>query len=59
MAQKTQTGTLYQPRGMGWEGRWEGVSKGWDICVPIADSFRSLTENDKILKAIILQLKNK
>ena len=28
MAQKTQTGTLYQPRGVGWGGRWEGVSKG-------------------------------
>ena len=28
MAQETQTGALYQPRGMGWEGKWEGVSKG-------------------------------
>ena len=28
MAQETQTGALYQPRGMGWGGRWEGVSKG-------------------------------
>ena len=26
MAQETQTGALYQPRGCG--GRWEGVSKG-------------------------------
>jgi len=25
---KTQTGALYQPRGVGWGGRWEGVSKG-------------------------------
>ena len=28
MAQQTQTGALYQPRGLGWGGRWEGGSKG-------------------------------
>ena len=28
MSQETQIGALYQPRGMGWEGRWEGGSKG-------------------------------
>ena len=28
MTQETQTGTLYQPRGVGWGGRWEGGSKG-------------------------------
>ena len=28
MAQETQTGALYQPRGVGWGGRWEEVSKG-------------------------------
>ena len=28
MAQETQTGALYKPRGVGWEGRWEGGSKG-------------------------------
>ena len=28
MAQGTQTGTLYQSRGMGWGGRGEGGSKG-------------------------------
>ena len=27
MAQETQTGDLYQPRGVGWGGRWEGVSQ--------------------------------
>ena len=27
-SQETPTGALYQPRGMGWEGRWEGGSKG-------------------------------
>ena len=30
MSQETQTGSLYQPRGVGvgWGGRWEGGSKG-------------------------------
>ena len=28
MAQETQKGALYQPRGVGWGGRWEGVFKG-------------------------------
>ena len=27
MAQETQTGALYQSRGVGWDGRWEGGSK--------------------------------
>ena len=38
MAKKTQTGALYQPRRMGWGRRWEGGSKGEDICIPMADS---------------------
>jgi len=28
MAQETQTGALYQPRGVRQGGRWKGVSKG-------------------------------
>ena len=28
MAQETQTGALYQSRGVGWGGRWEVNSKG-------------------------------
>ena len=28
MAQETQTVTLYQPRGVGWGGRWEGGLRG-------------------------------
>ena len=27
MAQETQTGALYQPRGVGWGGKWEGGLK--------------------------------
>ena len=38
MAQETQTGGLYQPRGVRWGVKWEGGSKGRDICIPIADS---------------------
>ena len=28
VAQETKTGALYQPRGVGWGGRWEGDSNG-------------------------------
>ena len=28
MSQETQTGALYQPRGVGWGAIWEGSSKG-------------------------------
>ena len=28
MTQGTQTGFLYQPRGVGWGGRWEGNLRG-------------------------------
>ena len=27
ISQETQRVALYQPRGVGWGGRWEGVSK--------------------------------
>ena len=49
VAQETQTGALYQPRGVGWRGNGREVQKGWDICIPMADSCLGLTENDKIL----------
>ena len=52
MAQETQTGALYQPRGVGWGGRWERGSKGGDTCIPMADSCWGLTT--KFHKAIIL-----
>ena len=49
MAQVTQTGALYQPRGVGWGGDGREVQKAGDICIPTADSCWSLTENSKIL----------
>ena len=38
MAQETQTGVLYQPRVMGWGGKWEGGSKGKGYLLSMADS---------------------
>ena len=53
IAQETQTGALYQPKRVGWGGKWEGdgkeVQKGGDICISMADSCSDLTENNKIL----------
>ena len=37
MAQESQTGVLYQPRGVAWGSRWEGGSKGRGTCIPMAD----------------------
>ena len=51
MSQDTQTGVLYQPRGVGWEGDGREVQKGGDICIPMADSCWGLTENNKILQS--------
>ena len=56
MAQETQRGALYQPRGVGWGGRWERVSKGRDICIPMTDSCWGLTE--KIIKNKLIFFKN-
>ena len=49
MAQETQTGILYQPSGVDGEGAGREVQKGGNICIPVADSCWSLTENSKIL----------
>ena len=49
MAQETQTGALNQSRGVGWEGGGREGQKGGDICTPMVDSCRVLTENSKIL----------
>ena len=39
MAQETQTGALYLPRGVGFgEGDGREVQKGGDICILMADS---------------------
>ena len=38
IAQETQIGALYQPRGVRWGGDGREVPKGGDICIPMADS---------------------
>jgi len=38
VAQETQTGALYQPRRVGWEGHGREFQEGGDICIPMADS---------------------
>ena len=38
MSQETQTGALYQPRGVGWKGEGREVQKGGGICICMADS---------------------
>ena len=35
---KLKQGLCINLEGLGWGGRWEGSSKGGDICVPMADS---------------------
>ena len=57
MAQESEKGALYQPRGVGSGGNFKRETIY--VYIPMADSCWSLTENNKILKAIILQLKNK
>ena len=34
MSQETQTGALYQSRGVGWERDGREVQEGGDICIP-------------------------
>ena len=48
-SQETQTGALYQPRGVDGEGGGMEAQKGGDICIPMADACCGLTENNKIL----------
>ena len=38
VSQETQTGALYQPRGVRRGGTWEEGSNGGDICIPMAGS---------------------
>ena len=61
MAQETQTGALYQPRRVGWGGRWEGASKargymytyGWFMLgfdIKQQNSIKRLAVNKQIFK---------
>ena len=37
MSQETQTGALYQPRGVRWKGDGREVQNGGDICIPMGE----------------------
>ena len=41
---------LGQPRGMGWGGRWEGVSGQGDTHTPVADSCQCMAKTTIIIK---------
>ena len=45
----------------GWDGKGDGreVQKGGDICIPMADSCRGLTEDRKILQSNYRSIKSK
>ena len=58
ISQETHTGTLYQPRGVGWGGRWKGVSKGRGYMYTYAAIGIHVDvgqKTAKLCKAIILQ----
>ena len=57
MAQETQTGALYQLRRLGWEGRWEGGSKGREYVYLRMIHVEVGQKTTNICKTIILQLK--
>ena len=59
MAQETQTGALYQSRGVGWGWKWEGGSKGREYIYTYGWSCRGLTENNKMLQSNYPSIKNK
>ena len=59
MSQETQTGALYQPRGVwgqGGEGDGQEVQKGGDICIPMADS-TLMAESEEELKSLLMKVK--
>ena len=33
-SQAPKASALGQPRGVGWEGKWEGLQDGGDTCIP-------------------------
>ena len=55
MAQETQTGGLYQPRGVGWEGDGREVQKGGDYVYLWLIHVEIEQKTTKFCKAIILK----
>ena len=52
MAQETQTGALYQPRGVGWEEDGRHFQKRGDICIPMADSLLRFDRKQNSVKQL-------
>ena len=59
MTQGTQTGALWQPRGLGWGGGGREVPEGGHTCIPMADSCWCMAETNTILKSNYPPIKNK
>ena len=60
VAQETRTGSLCQPRGVQWGGRWEeGLGGRGYIYTYGCFMLRFDQKHTKFCKAVILQLKNK
>ena len=53
MVQETQTGLCINLEGWGGDGDGREAQKGGDLCIPMADSCRGLTENKKFCKESI------
>ena len=51
--------TLWQSKGVGWRGRWEGGQERRYICIPMANSCCIWQKSSQYYKVIILQLKIK
>ena len=57
--QGAQPSALWQPRGVGWGGRWERGSRGQGMCILVVGSWWCMAETSQYCKAIILQKKKK
>ena len=49
VTQVTQPDSLWQPRGVGKGGRWEGFQEGGDTCILVADSCWYVAEANPVL----------
>ena len=59
MAQETQARALYQPRGVGWGGKWEGVLKGRGYMYTNGRFMLRFDRKHKILSSNYPSIKNK
>ena len=55
---RAQACSSCQPRAVGWEGEWEGVSRGRGICINMIDSSCCMVETNATLVSNYLPIKN-